>query len=260
MKVALCISGQPRSALKTFSYVKKNIIDINNTDVFMYLNFDKNNTYMEKRHKDNGQCKTEKNIDQKLIKLYNPKKVIVEGQKEFKNPNIHICEKRINDNRKMNNRQGWDDKQLRDYDIKCCYSMFYGIYKCNELKELYALENNFVYDYVIRLRFDVTPMKPLICKDYEPDFIYTIDGKCHDQIIHDWINFGSNMIMNIYASMFLNLEYINQYRFYKLEDRIQENVIYNPEKGIYGQEHLIRDLMKLYKIERKFFDVDVKML
>jgi hypothetical protein len=33
--------------------------------------------------------------------------------------------------------------------------MYYSIYKSNELKKQYEIENNFKYDYVIRLRMDV---------------------------------------------------------------------------------------------------------
>jgi hypothetical protein len=259
MKVALCLSGQPRHAIKAFKFIKKNIIEVNDTDVFLHINFDENNTYIEKSHKDNGVCNAPKNICEQLIKLYNPKKVMVEKQKEFKNPNIKIDEIRTNNLINMNKKQNWNKKQANEHDIKCVYSMFYGIYKCNELKEMYALENGFVYDYVIRLRFDVYPNRPLKCSDYDPNYIYTFDGKCSDEIIHDWINFGSNIVMNIYSSMFLNLEYINSYRFYKKEDRLVENKIYNIEEGVYGPEHMIRDLMKLFKIERKFFDADVKI-
>jgi hypothetical protein len=41
-KVALCISGQPRSALETFSLIYENIIVPNNADVFIHMNFDSN--------------------------------------------------------------------------------------------------------------------------------------------------------------------------------------------------------------------------
>jgi len=48
MRVALCLSGQPRNALYTFSYIYNNIIKPNNADVFMHLNFENDNRYIIK--------------------------------------------------------------------------------------------------------------------------------------------------------------------------------------------------------------------
>jgi hypothetical protein len=260
MKVALCLSGQPRDAIKSFNLINKAIIKPNNCDVFLHLNFDKDNTYMEKAHKDNGVCNSPPNIAEKLIKIYKPKKVLIEKQKEFKNPSIDICEKRLNNFLNMNSSQSWNKEQAREHDIKCVYSMFYGIYKCNELKEMYALENNIHYDYVIRLRYDVAPRKKLICSNYDPNFIYYQDLKQPDNIISDWFNFGSNTIMNVYSSMFLHFNYINSYQYLKKEDRDQTNTVYNPSECLYGPEHMIRDLMNLFKIEKRSIDLNVTFI
>ena len=46
-KIALCISGQPRNAIETFPLIYENIIIPNNADVFIHMNFDSNNTYIE---------------------------------------------------------------------------------------------------------------------------------------------------------------------------------------------------------------------
>ena len=69
MKVALCLSGQPRNALSAFNEIYNNIIEPNNADVFMYLNFDNDNRYILKSHKNNGNCMCEKKLDKKLIEL-----------------------------------------------------------------------------------------------------------------------------------------------------------------------------------------------
>jgi hypothetical protein len=42
-KVAICISGQPREATLCFPFIYENIIKPNNADVFMHMNFDKEN-------------------------------------------------------------------------------------------------------------------------------------------------------------------------------------------------------------------------
>jgi len=160
MKVAVCLSGQPRNAINSYNYINENIIIPNNADVFMHLNFDKDTKYMLKSHKDNGNCIAEENIDKKLVDLYKPKSYLIEKQKNFNNPNIHICNKRIENIMKMNKID--DRNRARLHDMKCVMSMFYGIYKSNELKELYALDNGIVYDFVIRIRYDAVPKKKLL--------------------------------------------------------------------------------------------------
>lgn len=40
MKVAICISWQPRCALETYPLIYENIIIPNNADVFIHMNYD----------------------------------------------------------------------------------------------------------------------------------------------------------------------------------------------------------------------------
>jgi hypothetical protein len=249
MKVAVCLSGQPRNALHTFPYIYNNIIKPNNADVFMHLNFDNDNRYILKSHKNNGNCIADELLDKKLIDLYKPKKVLVEAQKKFYNSNIKICEKRLSNSMKMNNTR--DKNECRNHDLLCVYSMFYGIYKSNELKELFALENNIQYDFVIRLRYDVLPNDVINCSTFDSNFIHYINIGQPDNIISDWFNMGSNVIMNCFSSIFLQLEYINLYTFYKKEQRDQTNTCYDNTDCIYGPEHIIRDYMNLMQIPKK---------
>ena len=258
MKVAVCLSGQPRNASQTFPYIYKNIIEPNDADVFMHMNFDSSNKYMEKGHRNNGNCIAEEDIDRKLIELYKPKRVLVEKQKIFQNPNINICEKRLNNSMSMNKTA--DRRGIRNHDVFCGYSMFYGIYKANELKELYSLENNFVYDYVIRIRYDFMPMEPLICSNYNSQFIHYLNIGQPDNIISDWFNMGSSQIMNCYSSMFLNFEYINSYTIFKKSLRKDTgNTCYDNTNCIYGPEHMIRDLMDLFHIQKNGLDFKARL-
>ena len=257
MRVALCLSGQPRNALYTFNYIYNNIIKPNNADVFMHLNFDNDNRYILKSHKNNGNCVAEENLDKKLIELYKPKKVLVEKQKNFNNSNIKICDKRLSNIMRTNKIT--DKVYARNHDLLCVYSMFYGIYKSNELKELFSLENNIHYDYVIRIRYDALPLNEIICSHYDPNYIYYINIGQPDNIISDWFNMGSNMIMNCYSSLFLHFEYINLYTFYKKEQRDQTNTCYDNSECIYGPEHMIRDYMNLFKIEKKALEINLKL-
>jgi hypothetical protein len=219
MRVALCISGQPRNALQTYSNIYKNIIEPNTADVFIHMHYDNNNLFMEKSHADNGNCVLEKGLDQQLIDLYKPKRFLIEPPRNFQKPNIGIPENRLNRSKQMNHHKKWCHDEHTKYIIKQLTSMYYSIYKVNELKEIYANEEGFVYDYVIRIRFDLMPLEPIICKQLDPKYIHYLEIGQPDQLISDWLNIGSNLTMNIYASLYLNMEYLNTFQYYKKEDR-----------------------------------------
>jgi hypothetical protein len=259
MKVALCISGQPRQAVETYPYIMKNIIEPNNADVFIHMNYDTNNLFIEKLHADKGNCILEKDIDKKIIDLYKPKRVLVEKPRNFQKPNIGIPEKRLENIKKMNHHKNWSDEEHILYHVKQLTSMYYSIYKANELKELYANENGFVYDYVIRIRFDLLPLEPIYCAQLDPSFINYLEIGQPDNLISDWINIGSNLIMNIYASLYLNMDYLNTFKYYKKEDR-QLNMLEPSEKYPGVHEHMLRDLMYLYKIPKRGFYSNCKLI
>lgn len=254
MKVAVCISGQPRCALEAFPYIKKFILEPNNADVFIHMHFDKNALYMDKSHADNGRCMLDPDIDVRVLQMYNPARYLVESPRNFSHPNLKCPENRVRRSIEMNKHRGWTVDQHVQYTIKQMSSMYYSIYKCNELKELYANENGIVYDYVIRLRFDSFPNAPLTCSQYDPNFIYYQENGQKDDLISDWINFGSNSIMNVYASMYLNIEYLNTFRYYKQSDRLANTLEPSDEcGGLY--EYMLRDLMHLYKIPKRPFNI-----
>jgi hypothetical protein len=159
----------------------------------------------------------------------------------------------------MNRHKKWSDEQHRDYIVKQLTSMYYSIYKANELKEVYANENGFVYDYVIRIRFDILPKEPILCKNLDPNFIHYLDIGQPDELISDWLNVGSNAIMNIYSSLYLNIEYLNTFRYYKKEDR-QPNSLEPSDisGGLY--EYMLRDLIYLYKIPKSPLRMDLQLI
>jgi hypothetical protein len=248
-KVALCISGQPRQALETYPFIYTNIIKPNNADVFIHMHYDENNLYMEKRHADNGNCFLQLGIDKQIIEAYKPKRYLIEPSRNFQNPNIKIPEKRLEDAKKMNHHKNWTDEEHKYHIVKQLTSMYYSIYKSNELKEIYANENGFVYDYVIRIRFDLLPKQPIICSLLDPNCVHYLEMNHPDELISDWINIGSNLIMNIYSSLYLNIEYLNTFKYYKKEDR-KLNLLESSDICGGLCEHMLRDLMHLYKIPK----------
>ena len=249
MKVAVCLSGQPRKALETYPYIYNNIILPNNADVFIHMNYDKDTCYIEKTHMDSGVCNYEKDIDIHLIELYKPKGVLIESPRNFQKPNFNVPEKRIENVMKMNSHKNLSRDDAKKHIIKQLLSMYYSIYKSNELKELYATENGIVYDYVIRLRFDFLPHQPLLCSHLDPKYIYYVEMGQQDNLISDWMNIGSNATMNVYASLYLHIDYLNTFTYYKKYERLDNNL--EPSDicgGLY--EYMLRDLMTLHKIPK----------
>jgi len=169
-----------------------------------------------------------------------------------------INDKRLENAKKMNLHKNWTDEQHSNHIVKQLTSMYYSIYKANELKEMYANESGIVYDYVIRIRFDFLPLNPIICSNLDPNFIHYAEIGQPDELISDWMNIGSNQIMNVYASLFLNIEYLNTFQYYKKEDR-QPNLLEPSETcgGLY--EHMLRDLMHLYKIPKNPLRIDCRL-
>ena len=247
MKVALCISGQPRNYREAFPFIYNHIIQPNSADVFFHTWFDPDNRYMEKQHLDRGNCEAPENTIQELVALYTPKDYLVEKPKEFKNPSLVISEKRIEYCKGMNKHKNMSDEECRAHMVKQHTSMYYSFFKAVELKENYANQHGIHYDFVIRLRFDVVPYMPIHLHNLDPNFLYYQDMGHPDELISDWINFGSNCIMNVASSIYMQLEYLNVFTYYTKDERLPNTL--EPSDVCGGMyEHTLRDMISLHKI------------
>jgi hypothetical protein len=121
MKVALCLSGQPRSVKEGYEYVKKNLLDLNDVTVFCHVWESPN----------------------------------VELVSELYKPEVLMVEKPINPDLSKYTRvpppqPNWKVKN----PALSTYAQLYALNKCNELKSIYEEQNGFKFDWVIRSRFD----------------------------------------------------------------------------------------------------------
>jgi hypothetical protein len=246
MKVAVCLSGQPRAALDCFPFIYHNLILPNQADVFFHTYFDPDNLTMEKTHIGRGDCSVSPTLIEDLLQRYRPVKYLVEKPKSFFKPNMIVPSSRIKMSQEINKPQGWEVDQHKRHVLKGMMSMFYSIFKANELKENFANEQGFTYDYVIRVRFDCMPLQPIFCVNLQPNVLYYNDLGQPDKMPADWLNIGSNSIMNIYSSIYLNLEYFNSFEFFPLEERLPITVDTHECGGF--NEYFVRDIMKLYRI------------
>jgi len=132
MKIAVCLSGQPR----TIEYVIPSLLDFfsgdHEFDFFCHTwNY---NTYKHKKENPIPEehpvyWSTDETVDvvtlEKILERLNPKKAVIHS--------IAALGKR---------RFSWD-------------SLFYSMMYANHLKKSYEIENNFRYDFVVKSRYDI---------------------------------------------------------------------------------------------------------
>lgn len=144
MKIALCYSGQTRNFFNNVDSHKKYLIEPLNPDIFIHTwsfrgtqsiprYYDPEydiNAYQASLTEDNKLLATD------LLDIFQPKKILI----EYPNKNFFIDKIRL----AANNR-------LEKFNV---LMMYYGIYASNKLKFDFEKDNDFIYDIVIRARFD----------------------------------------------------------------------------------------------------------
>ncbi len=138
MKIAICLSGQPRFIEKGIESFKKNIPNIENIDIFIH-------TWYDEKNKNTQFDSSQPHLNFKLGKqsentldLFNslcPKKIKLEQPKSFEELS-HLLDLPTAKQTKL-------------------ASMFYSLYQANQLKKNHEEENNFIYDFVIKTRIDI---------------------------------------------------------------------------------------------------------
>ena len=195
MKIALCISGLPRNVKHCYPSINKYLIEPNNIeDIFIH-------TWVCKHKEDIGNINIKqiyKKSDTTFIqKKYKPKGYIEEflGNILFE-PNF-IKEETINDN----------DYTCKTKNIVGLQCMFYSIYKSFELITKYQEKHNFIYDYVIRLRFDMIFFDSIIINDLDSNALHVFDNNNRDEY-PDEFAIGNYENMKKYSETWNNLQII----------------------------------------------------
>jgi hypothetical protein len=188
MRIALCLSGQPRYLDEGFEQIDKNILSKYSVDVFIHTWWDDKmvNQKMilsEKLSYNRNYIWKEDTIDI-IKKYYSPIYFQYEPQIQF-NPYLKV-----------------------NYELctpESVHSMFYSLQQSNEFKKNYELNNNFKYDAAIRCRFDISINK------FEIDF-YDLDLSligCYvlnHEFPNDQFAISSSNNMDVYSNVFSNLE------------------------------------------------------
>jgi hypothetical protein len=179
MKIAICISGQPRNFKQSYVSLKKYFLDKHDCDI--YFHSWKTPTFESTNFGDgNHQYQLGEKDYNELVELYQPKKYILEQPIVF-------------------DASGYQCPIWRQ-PLNNTLSMFYSVYKSFQLIEG-------AYDYVIRTRFDLDyskfnleyPKEGLILPEWNTDFRVKHRG------YYDVFALGTQPSMKIYSEVFSNI-------------------------------------------------------
>lgn len=213
MKIALCISGKFRNSIFCFPTLYNNFILNKKTDVFIH-SWD--------------------NVEE-CFELYNPKKIIIESQKEVLDKELSKI--RITDDVKVNPSSNISNNVL----------MFYGIKKVIEL-----VDDS--YDVVIRIRPDLylnkLPMVKILNQLNNNQYDLQIPNPLQNHTgINDQIAIGITQKMKVYSSVFDNLNNIlNETKYWHPESILnfflkKNNININQINYQYG---IVRDVNVIF--------------
>ena len=195
MKIALCISGQPRNPSRGIPNILKYLNF--EFDVFYHAWWDNNSSknYFTKSNAakiNDIVSEPVKNIwISWMYQYFDIKKLFLGTQINFIVPPILETRKTTYANA-----------------FNICSSL-YSIHKCNELKKEYEDQNNFKYDLVIRTRLDFGFSEIINIKDFNQNIIYVPNDYGIDRYgFNDQFAIGSSFNMDIYSDAYNNIEYI----------------------------------------------------
>lgn len=175
MKVALCLSGQPRSFEKGYEYHYKNLIQHHDVDVF-YHTWVENETLLDKVHG-----------------IWNP---------------VRISHTNTFDDKSFERYDRTTDPR---FPSKNTVHMLYSVFKSLLIKKEYELEKGIEYDCVVKSRFDfalniVLPVDSIETgKLYVPNDLIKGNIKPNGLACNDQFAFGDSVTMDLYGMTFLNI-------------------------------------------------------
>ena len=194
MRVSLCLSGMPRNIDNSYQWLKDGILDVlkdNSIPYDIFVSTWNNNVQKE----GDSSVTTVGNSADDFIKVFSPKKFEVEEWDD----NIRTALR-------------WPEFEQCKYEIiprSSALGQWYKVFKCNELRKQYELENNVKYDVIFRIRTEIQYNNKLDFKELE-----ILEKHSHEPIIFlrrgpnpqnifwtkDTFAFGNELGMNIYSN------------------------------------------------------------
>lgn len=213
MKVALCLSGQPRFVKEVAPHIVKNLCEGYDVDVFFHLWFDED--LQTKPYKYGGSGKWE---DQRIpstaiddaLKIYGPKLYKVEKSKVFKDSTMKTDYCYYPDGNLVPWSKHWKEETEPNYITRMVnnwMSYHYGLNQVNLLRKEYEYANDFKYDWVVKCRTDSVVQTKIRYEDYDPNVVnYPGWLNQPDGMINDYLDFGGPKAMDAFMSTFCFME------------------------------------------------------
>lgn len=207
LKIAICFSGFPRVVKETYESIYKYLIIPNDIkDIFIHTwvcqeGANIGNRWMTyKYRKSDTEC---------IFKKYSPKCYV----EEF-NENIKIYASYL-------------PNDLTDKYRKDCLSrfgvqsQFYSFHKSIELASKYQKKHNFIYDVIIKLRFDLIFLSPIIIKDLDLNILHVSDFMTilKKGWVNDWIAISNYDNMKKHAELWNNINSL-----------LDQGIVFHPER------------------------------
>lgn len=192
MKIAICLSGQPRWFKECHEYIQKNIIEnFSNVDVFIHAWNPPKDLKYESSIKSVNTGEIDLNLKKEISDLYKPVKLEINDPIQFKEANFYPYSVPKN----------WPPNNV--------FSMFYSIKKCISFKKENENLTGVDYDWVFRSRFDYAinrrftkELLDQLKNDtfYSPHVVRSGNVHCHGDF-----NFGSSKVMDCLGRTFDNI-------------------------------------------------------
>lgn len=191
MNIALCYSGQLRNFKACFETHKRYIIDSNPKDrFFIFAHFWHDNNLQGIKYR--GQIQDDKEKD--FWNINNVFDFVAIG------PDSFLCQTPIN----------FESSLVPDprfpHPMQNTLSMFFSIYKANQLQKEFSRERGFNFDISIRMRTDLFFTRNLELDKFDKNKVHIHDQVCHMPYgVNDIFAFGASEEMNEYSSVFGNI-------------------------------------------------------
>jgi len=187
MKIALCLSGQPRNVPECYNSMIDNLIIPNSIkDIFVFSWW---------RPEFENTINISKDVLNFIKEKFKPKKFMVENDLEKKwHPRESIVSTAENDL------------------FPRVFAMYYARYRCNLLRKEYCAENNIQYDAIVFSRFDNYFHNKININEFDLTAANsTADRNKPQDINHvnDLIIVGNEKAANVYAEIYNNLPLIS---------------------------------------------------
>lgn len=227
MNISLCYSGQIRNFDECFPTHIKHIVEANPEHSFFIIGHFWHDTGLDgqpffKGYSERGTLN--KNDSHKILEI-NPHSIMFDRPVNFQTSLI-------------------PDKRF-PHPIDRTLSMFLSIYKSNAIKNDFAKMRNINFDLNIRLRTDLFFHKNLNMSEYSQEFCHVNNQYVHtNYALNDLFAIGSNDNMNIYSSVFSNINEI-----------VKDGCAVNPEcfLGYHLQKHSTK--IKKHSFQRNIFNL-----